>query len=437
MNFKNWFKKSPALAEPVIKKSFSYSLSPDSFLAQAFAGGTITANKAMLLYRSTAAVATAVDMIADPIEQIKPVLEMPDGKFVSNHPVLDLLNKPNGFSNWNLFIGELARNYLLKHDSLITSVGNVKRPPIECWPVNLQVVSIMQAMDGYPASYMVSNGVLTGVYERVEGKTSDATRFYEGRLKELYHIKGFSSRYNHLESDSPLEAAAMEAQQIIKGKYHNVKLLENGGRLSLMITFNDDDYVTDDEHQERVQRLNEQWGGVNNTGKIGVVSGADVQHVKEFGKSNKDMDFAVLETLAGQAIYLRYKIPLSLVTTDASTFNNMKTGVELLYDNAIIPTITTLMNGLSHFMLPRFKLDPLTYRITYNPEDIEPLKNRKLDELLKRRKINIETPNELRATIPGLEALPGEDELSGKPSEADSNESDENSDNDDKNKEGK
>ncbi len=401
----------PFFSKKIEKKSATeiYNISPDSFLAYAFGrGGWITTSQAMNLYRSTAAIATAVDMIASAIKQINPVIQMKDGSFVDDHPVLDLLKKPNGFDDLMSFIETIVTNYLLKHDSIILAAGNKKFEPIELWPVSLQNMSVSQADDDYPGSYMVSSGVMKGNYLRTKTKNREF-RFYDGRMKELYHIKGFMSRVVKIESDSPLQAAAMEAKQIIKGKYHNVKLLENGGRLSLLVTFKDDDFIDQDEHDKRKQRLNEQYAGVENAGNIGVISGADVQNIKEFGKSNKDMDFANLEKMAGDAIYLRYQIPLALVTTEASTFDNLKTGIELLYDNAVLPNTNVVFSGLSRMLLPRFGMDPTKERITYNPESIEPLKQRLLEEINKRGKNATETTNELRSYLPGRKDIEGGD----------------------------
>lgn len=401
MNPKNWFSKEHGPRE---MKSATIPVSQDSFLAYAFGapGGWVSDSQAKGFYRQTSAIATAVDMIADAIKQITPVIKEGD-KFIKDDPALDLLKKPNGFSDWMLFMGTIARNYLLKHDSLMLAPGNVRRPPLELWPLALQNTSIVQAEDDYPANYIVSTGVMKGNYIRVENNRLRSARFYDGNVKELYHIRGYSSRRNHLESDSPLQAAALEVRQIIQGKYHNVKLLENGGRLSLLVTFNDEEEITDDEHKRRVRRLNEQFAGPKSAGRIGVISGADVQNIKEFGKSNKDMDFANLETLAGNAIYLRYQIPLALVTMEASTFDNLKTGIELLYDNAVLPNANVLFSGLSQFILPRFGKDPNKTQITFDPESIEPLKNRKLDEIAKRKKTGIETPNELRSLMQNRE----------------------------------
>jgi len=400
--------ESRDIKENIQRKSHVYSLQPGSFMEYVFGGrGYVSAAQAMGFYRESSAVATAVDMIADAIEQIKPVVQTADGKFVDTHPVLDILSKPNGFNHWRDFIGAVARNYLLKHDSLMTLAGNVNSPPLEIWPVSLQNVSIVQDMDDYPRSYIATRGVLPGSYERETTGRNDI-RFYDGPLKEIYHIRGYSSRFDQTESDSPLQAAALEARQLIQGKYHNLQLLNNGGRLSLLIFFNDNDEVNIDEHNERIQRINEQYGGANNAGKIGVMSNADVSNVTEFGVNNKDMDYVNMTNMASAAVYLRYRIPLPLVTNDASTFNNMITAIELFYDDAVLPNADTIFSGLSFLLMPRYKKDPLKERITYNPESINALKQRMLSEVEKRKRIAVETTNELRSLLPGREPLTDE-----------------------------
>jgi phage portal protein BeeE len=406
--FKNWHfqKKDPVAIE---KKSAIIDIPSGSFLEHALLGaGYVSASQAMNFYQNTAAVATAVDMIADAIEQINPVLLFENGVYEDQHEILDFLKQPNGFENWGVFVGKVARYYLLKHDSILTAAGNIRRPPLEVWPVSLQSISILEGTDDYPNNYLVTSGVLKGNYLRQ--KIKNIIRFYDGNLKELFHIQGFSSRVTQTESDSPLQAAAQEAKQIIKGKTHNLQLLTNGGRLSLLIAFNDDDVIDDDEHKDRIKKINEQYGGSNNAGKIGVISNADISSITEFGTSNKDMDYSTLEKMAALSIYLRYKIPLALVTNEASTFNNLATGIELLYDNAVLPTMDTILAGLTSFLLPRYGIDSKV-KLTYDPESIDPLKKRRLNEIEQRKKTGLETTNELRSLIPGRESIENGDTL--------------------------
>jgi HK97 family phage portal protein len=402
----NWLKKK---SKPEAK-SYSIPIPYDSFLAFSLGGSSyVTARQAMIFYRNNSSVATAVDMLADSFEQIKPVLKQEDGQFIEDHEVINLLMNPNGFDTWRTFAGKMSRHYLLKHDSHLTAAGSVKRPPIQLYSAKPQDISTMQAQDLHPLSYNLTQGDMPGVYVRLDNLKLGA-RFYDGNLKELYHIKGFSSRNNELEGDSPLQAAATEAKQQIEGRNHNLKLIQNGARLSLVISFNDPEPgVDDDTHKERVQSINETLSGSESAGKVGVFSNSEIDTIKEFGLTNKDMDYAKLDETAAQAIYKRYKIPLPLVTTEATTFNNMETAIELLYDLAVLPLADTLFAGCSMFLLPRYGLDPAKVQITYNPESINALKKRRLDEIEQRRKFNIETMNELRDMLPNRQPMDGGD----------------------------
>jgi hypothetical protein len=98
-----------------------------------------------------------------------------------------------------------------------------------------------------------------------------------------------------------------------------------------------------------------------------------------------------------------------MITTDASSFNNLSTAVEMLYDFAVLPHADKQFSGLSRFLLPRFKIKLSDARITYNPDSVKALKERRLEELLKRKTIGIETTNELREAIPNREPVEGGD----------------------------
>lgn len=400
---KRIFKKEPVIEKKAQTTEVMWPLPAGSFLEYAMGySGRITATQAMQFYQTNSTIATAVDKIVTKIEQITPVLKTKDNDYIDQHPILDLLMNPNPYDSWREFIGKFARHYLLKHDSHLAIFGNINRPPLELHAIKPQNVNVLQAIDNYPRSYNVSVGAGRGHYTRTEkGRT---VRFFDGDLKEFFHLMGFSSRSDEIQGDSLIEAAALEARQQIKGKIHNLALLNNGGRLSLVFSFKDEDGVDDDEHQTRKKRILEDLSGEGNAGSIAVISGQTTE-VKEVGKSNKDMDYATLEQIAGEAIYLRYEIPLPLVSTDASTYNNVQNAMFDFYENTVLPNTDTLFSGLSKILLPRYKIDPREMALSYNPESINILIRQKLKEIQERRTINIETPNELRALLPNREPL--------------------------------
>lgn len=400
-------KEKPRVERKAQTLSLEWPLEAGSFIEYALGyGGKVTAEMAMKFYRNNSTVATAVDKIASRVEQITPVLKNSEGDIVNNHPILDLLDAPNPFDTWQEFIGKVSRHYLLTGDSHLCLLGNTERPPLELYAIKPQNVYPTQGRDYFPASYQVPVGPGIGHYLRDE-KTRMA-RFLDNGMKELYHIMAFSSRSDELDGDSPLEAAAMEAKQQIKGKLHNMSLLDNGGRLSLIVSFKDPDGIDDDEHKQRKKRINEDLGGAANSGKIAVISGSEVE-IKEVGVSNKDMDFIELENIASQSIYLRYEIPLPLVTLDASTYDNYENAILDLYENTVLPLVDIIFSGMTRVLSPRYGLED--YYLTYDAEAIKVLMRQMLKEIKERRLINIEPINELRALLPNRESLPGGDVL--------------------------
>jgi phage portal protein BeeE len=407
MNFLKIFSREKKSTVETVKRTV-LPIASGSFLEFALggAGATVTPSTAMAFYRQCSSVATAVDMIADEVEFITPVLVGPDGKYIENSPVLQLLQRPNWLEDWSDFSGAFARNYLLTHSAPLYAGGNVSRPPLELFATSPTYLTTVQSnRDGYAQTYQLAQGPGQGVYTRTEYQGT--ARYYDGNLREIYRVTGFGSRGPTL-PDSPLEAAALEARQQILGRFHNLSLLKNGGRLSLIVQFKEN--LDQDELEERRGVINNVLAGAENAGRIATVSSEEMA-IHEAGTANKDMDYAVLDQVAGDAIYLRYKIPLPLVRIGAATYDNVRQSTFQLYDRAVIPLAKRMFSGLSDMLLPRYGLDPTQYRITYDPDEIPALVSRRIEELKARKDIGVETINELRDLIPGRGPIEGGDVL--------------------------
>lgn len=378
-----------------------------SLLEAIFGDGRMTPQRAMSFYQSSSSVAIAVDMIADEVEHLQPVILTEDGKYLNDHELLRFLKSPNGFDNWAGFIGASARHYLLTRECMFYGGGGITRPPLEMFAVKPQAISTIEnAQDRYPQVFMVTDGRGSGTYTRAE--KARKVNYYDGGLREVFRVHGFSSRTDETRADSPLEAVALEAKQQIQGRVHNLALLENGGRLSLIVQFKDS--IGEDELLARRDVLNRVLGGASNAGRIATVSSSDME-IHEAGTTNKDMDYAELDAVAREALFLRYKIPLPLVSNDAATDNNMEHAVYHLYDRAVLPLADVILDGLGRFLLPRYGLDPARVCLTYNPESIDALVDRRVKMLLDRQKLGVETINELRQQLPNREPLEGGDTL--------------------------
>lgn len=353
-----------------------------------------TPSGALALYDKSTAVSIPVNMVADAFASINPIIKFKD-EIIDTHEILDLLNAPSPFYSRTLMLEILAKDYLVTGETEIVALGGVNRPPLELQPISPRNISVNEAQSGVNGSFIVSGNTLAGNY--VLTKARRRIRYLDGGLREIKQIRNYSTRNNSLlRGQSLLVSASKEALQHIKGGDHNISLLDNGGHVSLVFHFDAD--LNKDEFDATRARVREQYAGTHNAGLIGVTSGGKLD-IKEMGTNNKDMDFANLQQMAQRAVALQYKVPLPLLTTDASTFNNYKEARAALYMDAVLPLADRIYNGLTELLMPRYGLDAADFRITYDKTKIEALTAIALEELKLRKEINIESDNELRATI--------------------------------------
>lgn len=376
-----------------------------SFLIFGTTGNAATPNSSLSLYGKSTAVSIPVNMIAESFASITPVLSI-DGKIITKHAVLDLLANPSPYYTEDLFLEALAKDYLITGEAELIAIGSVNRPPLELQPISPANVSVIEGSGGLVNSFTVSGNTLAGAYSSIKAKRQ--VRYLNGGLLELKQIRNYSSSDNSLlRGMSLLKSAAAEVRQHIQGNNHNVSLLENGGRVSLVFHFDED--LNADDFEQVKRRVLAQYGGAQNAGQIGVTSGGKLD-IKEMGINNKDMDFANLQQMAQRAVALQYRVPLPLITSDAATFNNYAEAKLALYDNAVLPLADRIFAGLTNLLIPRFGLEPSKVKITYDPDQITALEKRRNENLKLRRDLNLETTDELREAI-GKDAVEGGDTI--------------------------
>lgn len=398
--------RKKSVTSKVESKSLVLGTSPElgSFLLLGHLGAA-TASSALSLYSKSTAVSIPVNMVAEAFASIEPVVRK-DGKIITDHPVLDLLKKPSPFYTQDLFLETLGKHYLITGNAYVVALGGVNRPPLELQPISPANANDVEGDQGFVRNFIVSGNTLAGSYEI--NKNKRAVRYLAGNLKEIKQIRGFSVRNNSLlRGQSPLESASAEVRQHIMGNTHNVSLLERGGRVSLIFHFDED--LSQDDFEEVKDRVRSQYGGFSKAGEIGVTSGGKL-NIEEIGVNNKDMDFANLQSMAKQAVALQYKVPLPLVTIQATTLNNYTVANLALYDDAALPLADRVYAGLTDLLMPRFGEDPVETQITYDLDTITALAIRRNEELKLRRDLNLESLNELRSTI-GREPVQGGDQV--------------------------
>jgi len=371
------------------------------FLIAGDPGTASTPAGALSLYDKSTAVSIPINTIADSFATLTPVLII-DGKKIVDHPLLTLLKNPSPYYTGPLLQEVLAKYYLITGETEVVALGNVDNPPLQLEPVSPRNVQVNSQSGAAVSSFIIDGNHLPGVYKAV---TKDQRVRYldSDGLKELKQIRSFSTKDDSLQrGQSLLVSASREAKQHILGGDHNVALLKNGGRVTLVYNLEED--LSKDEFEEAKSKIVRGFSGADNAGSMVVTAGGK-STVSELGNSNRDMDFDKLQKAARQSVALQFKVPLPLISTEAMAFNTYGLAKLALYDDAVLPLADKLYGGLKMLLFPRYDLDPSKVILTYDKDEITALVMRRNEELVKRAALGVEWIDELRSEL-GYEPLP-------------------------------
>jgi HK97 family phage portal protein len=379
-------------------------------------------------YQENSVVFSAIDIIAQEFARIAPIVrDVESGEIIDDHPVLNLLKKPNPYDTEDSFLGAWARNFLISGNTFLTADGDVLLPPQMIFAILSQNVEIRDSQtDGYPLEYRVTKGGRSSFINYVRTATPSLMnleqterfglfRFYahttqsrERQDLEIFHTRNYNPNVSRSNSIglSKLSSVFYEANQLNEGNVHNWSQLKRGARPTAIISEEEGFNFTDDQLEKLKSQFNNLYSGAENAGRpLFLPNGLAFA---EFGTSNKDMDYMALKSSASDSIYNVYRVPLALMSTQSMTLDNFKEAKLFLYDNAVIPLADLLYGEMTNFLIPRYGEDPFKVRITIDLDNIPALESRRLDRVQKMSMLGIMTTNELRRDL-GLDDLEGGD----------------------------
>ena len=367
---------------------------------------SVTPERALRYYETVAPVNTAVSMIAGEASAMDLAVMSSDGEdLIYDHPVLDLLKTPNADTVQEEFLKQISVFFQSTGNAFVLATGPVNRPPLELYAVNPTAVELVKGKDGYTDIMKVygDQGVVSSFTRKeVDGRF----RFFDREDAELWHIKDFHPGYGRgqLWGLSQLTCISVEIEQYIEASIHNLSLLKRGARPSGAVKVNE--MLTDEQYQRLQQQLERFYSGSTNAGRSMILEGGDFVQMSQ---TNRDMDFATLKSEITKTIYAALGVPIALVTTEASTFNNLETAKLMFYDNAVLPLIDRILDELTAFLMIRFDRTG-TLRLVYDVSTVEALEPRRNEEIQKLQAAGVLTINEIRKQM-GFDPLKGGDTI--------------------------
>ena len=193
---------------------------------------------------------------------------------------------------------------------------------------------------------------------------------------QILHLK----QYHPLEDwygFSPLEAAARAIDQFNAAEQWNQALLQNGCRPSGALSVESRDgplNLTPEQYDRLKEQLQEQYAGAVNAGRPILLEGG--LKWTDMMLSPKDMDCLNAKYASARDIALAFGYPPMLLGIPGdNTYANQKEARLALWEQTILPLLDFVLDGLNHWLLPRFGETAL--RLRYDEDAISALNPRR------------------------------------------------------------
>jgi HK97 family phage portal protein len=355
-------------------------------------------------YLKNAIVYRCVNEISRGASAVPFVLKAGD-QIIEQHPLIDLLNRPNPLQSYSEFFNSLFGYVLLSGNAYVLKVGSDNSPPQELHQLRPDRIIIKGGGNPIPDKYQYT----------INGKVQETYLVdQDNGFSELKHIKLWNPLDDYY-GLSPMSAAAVEIDQFNMASKHNVNLLNNGARPSGAIVFKPQDdagfavNLTESQRQQLLTDLNNRFTGANNAGRPLLLEGDFSWN--EMGLSPKDMDFLNLKHMSATDIAMCFGVPSQLVgVPDAQTYANVAEARLALYEETIIPHLRKLASDLNEWLVPMFD-DRI--KLEFDIDAIPALSERRrkiYENVTSAVREGIMTRNEAREII-GLQPVDGADDL--------------------------
>ncbi len=312
-----------------------------------------------------------------------------NGREVEKHPLLDLLNRPNPGQGGAELFEALYSFFLISGNGYLEAVGPGYGAPMELWALRPDRMRVVPGKAGVPESYRYSVG----------GQSKDFPVSLMGGRNPLLHLKAFHP-LDDWYGMSPLEAAAVSIDQHNDAAKWNASLLQTAGRPSGAIVYrpsgsDSPDTLTADQRQALKHELEHHFSGADNAGRPLILEGG--LDWREMSLSPKDMDWLAGKDVSAREIALAYHVPAQLIgISGALTFSNFEQARLALYDDAVLPLLDRVKDGLNNWLAPQFGED---VRIDYDLDKIEALAPRRQEVWSRLAGADFLTVNEKREAL--------------------------------------
>lgn len=318
------------------------------------------------------------------------------------HPLLDLLRRPNPLQAGASLLESLYGFYLIAGNAYLEAAGPMDAPPQELWCLRPDRMRIVPGRHGVPQAYRY----------QVNGETVEYAADALTGKSDVLHLKSFHP-LDDWYGMSPLEAAAFSVDQHNEAGKWNAALLQSSGRPSGALVYKPAhpealDTLTDDQRARLKDEIESYFSGPANAGRPMVLEGG--LDWRDMSLTPKDMDWLAGKDVSAREIALAFHVPPQLIGVEGSlTYANFEQARLALYDDAVLPLVEHMTAALNSWLAPRFGDD---ISVSFDADGIEALAPRRDKVWQRLAACDFMTVNEKRRAL-GLSPIDGGDAVAG------------------------
>ena len=292
-------------------------------------------------YRRNAVAYRCVRMIAEAAASL-PWLMYDGDKELSEHPLLSLIERPNGgqtgadfFESWYSFLQVAGNSYM--------ELVEVDGAPRELYVLRPDRMKAVPGRGGWPEAYEYSvNGRIVTIPA--------------GEHAQVLHMRLFNPVDDHY-GQSPLEAAACAIDIHNAAGSWNKSLLDNAARPSGALVYKGGEAganLSEDQFERLKRELAENYQGAANAGRPLLLEGG--LDWTSMGLSPKDMDFIEAKHAAARDIALAFGVPPMLLGIPGdNTYANLREANRAFWRGTVLPLAGRTARALTHWLGERYE----------------------------------------------------------------------------------
>jgi len=280
----------------------------------------------------------SVKMIAEAAAAVPLVLQDRARRF-DEHPLLDLLRRPNGAQGQADLLEALFGQLLLSGDGWVEAVQGEGQMPLELHVLRSDRMAVVPGPDGWPVAYDYAVG---GRKHRFD---------VSGPVPPVCHIRSFHPQDDHY-GFSPMQAAAMAVDVHNSASRWSKALLDNAARPSGALVWRGGDgqgAMADEQFRRLSDEIEANYQGARNAGRPMVLEGG--LDWKPMGFSPSDMEFHKTKEAAAREIALAFGVPPMLLGIPGdATYANYQEAHRAFYRLTVLPLAGRVAAALSEWL---------------------------------------------------------------------------------------